>query len=141
MSSVLTWIEAKAWEIAAVAAGILCVFLLLVTLFQRGEVAHAKDALTKEQAAHALVTADLKTCKDNTNALQTAIDLQNTAVAAWKAASDAKVSAADKAATVAQRNAQAAQTVADMLKNHVPVGNDVCSRVLDSDAQFVESLK
>ena len=137
----LAWIEAKAWQIGTFAAGALCIVLLLSLAVQRGELSHARDALAAEQKAHALDKASLKTCNDNVDGLVGAIDRNNAAMAKWQQQSDATLSAADKAAVVARRNAAAAQTTADMLKAHVPVGNDVCSRVLDSDAAFLESIK
>lgn len=134
----MTALEIKA---AIGLACLLAIIALLALVHHMGAKAGRADQLAFDQKTITALQTDILSCHGNVDRLNASLTEQGEAVAALKAASDAKVAAAGKAVTAAQKATQAADKASTAIKAHPPVGTDVCLRVEDADITFLEQIR
>jgi uncharacterized protein YlxW (UPF0749 family) len=113
-------------------AGLLAV-VLAVLLFGQARAAHAA------RAEAGRLRADLAVCQDGRARLQAAVEAQNAAVAALRAAGEQRAQAVAGALAAAKGEAKAASARADRIVAVEPKGADVCARLLDVDRKIMRT--
>lgn len=94
----------------------------------------------KQQIVIGRLTGDLAQANANSRTLQSAIAIQNAAIASRSAQDARTLAAATARLSVAQQRTREAQSVAARLMRPL-VMPDTCSRLLEIDRRFMETLK
>ena len=141
---IVQWIEARVWQIGAIGGGLvaagLAVSLALTTANLHRVEKERDDVRASITAPVTGWAARLTTAQNNAGRLQASIDDQNARIDALGRDSAARLAAAEKALTAAQRGQAAAEAkVAKIMKPLVAA--DLCLRVQEADARLLESLK
>ena len=141
----MAWIEARVWQLAAIAAATLVVILsivLIVSGLNLKRVERERDQL--HDAIHNEATGyivRLNTCQGNVSALEISIGDQNAKIMKLQEQTAARVSAAEAAVEAARTETQAATNRLNRFLSQAPQGATVCERVDDVDRRFLELLK
>lgn len=123
-----------------VAAG-LAVLLVIVLIVQAAQLSGVKHDLTLERQAHLASERDLGTARANVTTLQSAIEQQNDAVLALKAASDAKVAKAESALRIATAQRAKAEARATALLSAPLAGATELERMTLADELVLRGLQ
>lgn len=138
---IFSWIEARAWQVGAVAATAVAltmsVSLGVVTFQKRGLEADLAEAeLTIERT-----TSDLRTCRTNTRDLASAIDTQNASIRRLGEESATRLETAQKDVAAARAATANLQSKLNRLLSAPATGGTVCERLDEIDQAVMESLK
>lgn len=126
----------------AIAGCVVLGLALGVTTLQKNAAAKRADGLHAE--IHAPVTgyvARLALCQGNVDRLDAKLVVQNNAVEALQADSDARIARAQAGLNASRRAAADARFRADRLAGATITGATVCDRVADADRQVLEMLR
>lgn len=141
----MAWLEARAWQLAAIAAGALVVALSVMLFVNdvqlnkvQGERDQLHDAIHNEATGYVV---RLNTCRRNVDDLEASVKRQSDEIERMERETEQRVANAEAAVASAKVATENANRRLARFLSESPMGSTVCERVEDVDRRFLELLK